>query len=386
MRQLLRALLRWVGQRLVWFVLIVAILMAGAYLKEQYDEFHASQNRLADLKGGRQDLESHVRSMEQGLAARAREFEKASLGKLDVRIAGIDQSIREKSAAQHGAANLPLLLKLATGSSFVDHFKRDLEIKILAQERDYLLALRAVAAALVDRDRGMAELERLRRAHVKVYGRLKGNEFSRDQVRSNHPVMTFVPGALPHGLLAQLAVTHAGLTAQNLAAHEAYERQRVAVAMFKMPNPPPAFRLRHEQIRETLASLDARIEALESNTVAVLWESAARVVPAALGILVSLILLPVAIKAFFYFVLAPLAARRPPVHLLPGASGMLESAAGVAIGPVSSIGPGNVSASAVSQALSVEPGNELLIDPAYLQSASVAGAKRPNGCSTGRIR
>ena len=137
MRRLLRVLLKWVGQRLVWFALIVAILMAGAYLKAQFDEFHASQNQLADLKGGQQDLESHVRSIEQTVTARAREFETASLGKLDARIAGVDRAIREKSAAQQGAANLPLLLKLATGSNFVDPFKRDIEIKVLTQERDY---------------------------------------------------------------------------------------------------------------------------------------------------------------------------------------------------------------------------------------------------------
>lgn len=369
MRQLLHALLKWVGQRLVWFVLIVAILMAGAYLKEQFDEFHASQSHLGDLKGGQQVIENHLRSMEQALTARTREFEKDSLGKLDSRITGIDQAIGEKSAAQQGASNLPLLLKLATGSSFIDPFKRDIEIKVLMQERAYLLGLRAVALALIDRDRGVTELERLRRVHAAIYGGLKDNEFSRDQVRSSHPVAGFVPGTVPHGLLVQLALAHARLTAQNLAAYEAYERQRMAVALFKMPHPPPAFRLQYEQIRETLAPLDARIKALEKNTVAVLWESAAGVVQAALWILVSLILLPVAIKVFFYFVLAPLAARRPPVHLLPGASGMLESPAGV------NIGSGNASASAVSQTLWVGPGHELLIDPAYLQSAPIAGAK-----------
>ena len=108
MRQLLRTLLKWVGQRLVWFVLIVAVLMAGAYLKAQFDEFHASQNQLVDLKGGRQDLDGYLRSIEQTVTARAREFETASLGKLDARIAGVDRAIREKSAAQQGATNLPL--------------------------------------------------------------------------------------------------------------------------------------------------------------------------------------------------------------------------------------------------------------------------------------
>ena len=369
MRQLLRVLLKWVGQRLVWFVLIVAVLMAGAYLKEQFDEFHASQSQLADLKGGRQDIEVHVRALEQEVTARAREFEKASLGKLDARIAELDKAIGEKSA-QQGAADLPLLLKVATGTSFVGHFRRDIEIKVLRQERDYLLGLRAVAAATMERDKGAAELERLRRAHAQVYGRLKDNEFSRDQVRSSHPVAANIPGTAPHGLLEPLAAAHAGLTAQNLTAFEAYERQRAAVALFKMPATPPAFRLQVEQIRETLAPLEARIKALEQNTVAALWESAGSVVQTALWILLSLMLLPLAIKAFFYFVLAPIAARRPPVHLLPEASGLLVNAEGVAIGP------GNVSASAVSQSVSVDESHELLIDPAYLQSASVAGNKQ----------
>ena len=150
MRQLLRTLLRWVGQRFVWFVLIVAVLMAGAYLKEQFNEFHASQGQLAHLKGGRKDIEGHVRAMEQEVTARAREFEKASLGKLDARIAEIDQAISEKSA-QQGATDLPLLLKVATGTSFVGHFRRDIEIKVRRQERDYLASLRAVAVATSSR-------------------------------------------------------------------------------------------------------------------------------------------------------------------------------------------------------------------------------------------
>ena len=369
MRQLLRTLLRWVGQRFVWFVLIVAVLMAGAYLKEQFNEFHASQGQLAHLKGGRKDIEGHVRAMEQEVTARAREFEKASLGKLDARIAEIDQAISEKSA-QQGATDLPLLLKVATGTSFVGHFRRDIEIKVRRQERDYLASLRAVAVATMERDKGAAELERLRQAHAQVYGRLKDNELSRDQVRSSHPVAANIPGTAPHGLLKPLAAAHAGLTAQNQTAFEAYERQRAAMALFKMPAAPPAFRLQVEQIRETLAPLEARIKVLEQNTVAALWESAASVVQTALWILLSLILLPLAIKVFFYFVLAPIAARRPPVHLLPGASGVLVNAEGGAFGP------GNVSASAVSQSVSVDESHELLIDPAYLQSASVAGNKQ----------
>ncbi len=367
MRQLLRTLLRWVGQRFVWFVLIVAVLMAGAYLKEEFDEFHASQSGLADLKGGQREIEAHLSVMEREVAARAKQFETASLGRLDARIAAIDQAIREKTA-QPSEANLPLLLKLATGSRLVNHFRRDIEIKVLRQERDYLVGLRAVAAALMERDKGVAELERLRRAHVEVYEKLRGNEASRERVRGSHPVAAYIPRTGPHGLLKQLADEHIGLSLQNQAAFEAYERQRAAMALFRMPAVPPAFALKQEQLRETLAPLEARIKSLEKNTFATLWESAAKVVPAALGILLALMLLPVAIKALFYYVLAPLAARKGPVHLLPNVSGVLMNAGG---GAISS---DNASASAVSQTVSVDESHELLIDPAYLQSASVAGA------------
>ena len=69
---------------------------------------------------------------------------------------------------------------------------------------------------------------------------------------------------------------------------------------------------------------------------------------------------PIAIKALFYFVLAPLAARRPPVRLLPDTGGVLTLETG---------------ASSVSRAMTVDSLHELLIHPEFLQSASVAGEK-----------
>ena len=84
------------------------------------------------------------------------------------------------------------------------------------------------------------------------------------------------------------------------------------------------------------------------------------VLPAALLILLGVILTPIAIKALFYFLLAPLAARHPPVQLLPDSDGELTLEAG---------------ASSVSRAITVDSVHELLVHPAFLQSASVAGEK-----------
>ena len=67
------------------------------------------------------------------------------------------------------------------------------------------------------------------------------------------------------------------------------------------------------------------------------------------------------IEALLYFVLAPIAARRAPVSVLPGGSGVVETA--------------SPAGSARSAEVAIEGGEELLVHPAYLQS-SPAGASK----------
>ena len=80
----------------------------------------------------------------------------------------------------------------------------------------------------------------------------------------------------------------------------------------------------------------------------------------ALKILLALILTPILIKRLFYFVLAPLAARRPPIRLLPGTSGDLT------------LETGNP---AVSRPVVVDAEHELLIHSDFLESSSDSGVK-----------
>ena len=83
-------------------------------------------------------------------------------------------------------------------------------------------------------------------------------------------------------------------------------------------------------------------------------------IPPALAILAGILLLPVAIKALFYFVLAPLASRLPPIRIL-------ESADPPRLPPAKS---------AVSASLEIPPGEELLVQPDFLQSSSQPALKR----------
>lgn len=112
------------------------------------------------------------------------------------------------------------------------------------------------------------------------------------------------------------------------------------------------------------ADLVARSGALQAQMRDNWWEWVSRpvldVLPQALLILLAVILAPPAIKAFLYFVIAPAAARRPPIRLMPGARGVGHA--------------GHVSA--VTLALPLTPGAELLVRPDFLQSSPDSATKR----------
>ncbi len=92
--------------------------------------------------------------------------------------------------------------------------------------------------------------------------------------------------------------------------------------------------------------------------------------PLALALLAGALLVPVLVKALFYFVLAPLAARQPPVRILP-------DAAAPAIGAATPAG--------VSVAIDLAPGEELLVQSDFLQSSSQPAQKRTRWLLNARL-
>ncbi len=123
-----------------------------------------------------------------------------------------------------------------------------------------------------------------------------------------------------------------------------------------------------------IAQVDAQIAAIDDelskNYVARLTAVAGQELPIALAVLLGLILLPIGIKVFFYYIVAPWVTSRPPIRILPaaGASVVSPSAQGTATN-------GGGKMSAVSQAIVLGESQELLIQPEYLQSTSLQAGK-----------
>ncbi len=83
--------------------------------------------------------------------------------------------------------------------------------------------------------------------------------------------------------------------------------------------------------------------------------------PTALWILAGLIVAPLLVRSLFYFVLAPLAQSLPPIRILPD-----DDAPALPSPP----------RSAVSMPVDVGPGEELLVQPDFVQSSSETARKR----------
>jgi uncharacterized protein (AIM24 family) len=110
---------------------------------------------------------------------------------------------------------------------------------------------------------------------------------------------------------------------------------------------------------ELIASKNLAVESAEREVQRVL-ESIRRTFLQALGILVLVTLAPVGIKAIWYWLLAPIVERRPPIRIRTGGTQP----------PAPQGEPSRSKISAVSRDIVLEDGEELLVHPDFLQSST----------------
>ena len=101
------------------------------------------------------------------------------------------------------------------------------------------------------------------------------------------------------------------------------------------------------------------------------FRSARKVFLQAFGILVLVTLAPVGIKAFWYWVMAPYAAGRPPIRLWNRAAGAAMNASAEPSEPEAAR-----KVSAVSQEITIDEREELLVQPEFLQRSANRALKK----------
>lgn len=371
MRRIIQTILLWTTRRFIWFVAIVITLAAANWIRGELTEFRSLTNDHAALIAGKEDIRRHFQETARASVHRITQAANASREKLELRVGKIEAEIQHKKAEQEKYGTISALLSASPlGSGYLEHLKRDVEIKILTQEKDYLNTLIAHLERAFHQADAQRRLEDLRLVHVDAYARLEKiahevgrsdrNAFCQPSWKSRIPVIW-----KPYRELGAACAANAEAAAN-------YKKQKEVVEVTRSIR-PAAFAVIPAATDEALSQIDRaiteRVKQIDGSWVEKASGPVIQVLPTAALILLSLVFIPLLIKAFFYFVIAPVAARRPPMTLLPQ-SGNLD---GGVRPPSSDIGQTKVSS--VSVPVVVDEQSELLIHPDYLQSSSVEGTK-----------
>lgn len=366
MRTLLSSLLRFLGRHLLQFLLFVVLLAIGHVLLEQARQFKADQSRLDALRSAERQTGTARQTL--GLAAQARidALRHASDDAILARLAVIDLDLRQ--APPSFSFGLALSDTAALGNAIAGQAERRIEVELLKQERAYLQALRAALGA----ENARQALGRLHREHQRAYQLLTDNLARQARLRQAHPLQIYLPGSAEQAAMAALQAGETSLRAANAEAYRRHAAQQARLLALPAGVAPGPFQIDQQRLDLALQGLAGEIARLDGTLRNNIWRAARQLLsdygPAAALLVLSAILTPLAIKAFFYFVLAPLASRLKPMSIAHAPD--LDEAS-VPLPPAS-----QSRISGVSQALQLAPGDTMVIHPAYLQSSPVGSRKR----------
>ena len=368
MRQLLTATLRFLLRHALQFALFIVILLAGRMLLAEWRAYSAGSEAVGALRLAADGADHHGAGLAAAATARVNALQKASQAAIATRLAQVQVQLTTLRARQQPSLfTLPLPDTTTLALHAQDEATRRVEIEVLAQEARYLTALQAAISG----EDARQTLVRLHAEHVRAYAALQANLRQRRQLEAQHPLAARLPGSDAYAQLSQLEAQGQRLREINLQAYQAWAAQRARSSATQSPRPAP-FSIDEQALAGALAPVQQAIAAgetqLASNWIARWRAPVMDVAPTAALLVLSAILLPVAIKAFFYFVLAPIADRLPPLSI---ARELQMAGSSLPLPP-----HGESRISAVSQALQLQPGQRMLIHPEYLQSSPVSTCKR----------
>lgn len=371
----LGALLRFIGRNLLSLLAIACILVLGQLALEEWRAHRAAQSQLATLSEAEQPVRALADSASTSLAKRVATYKDAPIAALDARIAQLQASLQSSD----GGANETLLtFPLPDGGQMAERvvaqYAKRIDIAAMRQELAYLAQLRAYASAGMDKHTAQQHLNQLHAAHVAAYANYSAHTDSLRTLSWMERQLLDVPG-LRSPRLTALARERAQLVAENNRAYRAWHAQRTALAHISKMQDMAAFAVNPAQMESVIAPLQRDIAsartAVSASWISRIVKPVGNALPTAALVLLVIFITHLAVKAFFYYVLAPLATRLRPVRLSANASGELGQR-----------GPGTPGAgvsggsSAVSQPVSLLPSERLLILPDYVQSVPAGGRKR----------
>lgn len=338
MSRLIATTLNWMARKLGLLLLIIGVLLIGTWLRSEWSQLQVMREEI----GAQETVLEELRADHEAIEAAMAEDAAAWSSQMEV----ATQPLREELAAigQRIARTEPLWQQALARFS-------DLERQADAA-RSTADAARAEVQSLEQQLRfwdkflnpeKLVRLEAARARQLALEGHARSWEAARDRVAPSIAASPLVPLQRRRAELLQdvasLSESVSPRHAQHVATRASKEQQMAALE----------------------ASLATQRERVAQDPRSRLVNAVRRQLPLALSILGAALLLPLIIKTFFYFVVAPLAGRLPSIRILPNMQAP----------PIPDPLP-----SAVSVSLDIAPGEELLVQADFLQSSSRPAQKR----------
>ncbi|MFC4933096.1 hypothetical protein [Massilia sp. GCM10023247] len=375
MHSAIQPLIRTLVFYLLSVLAIALVLVVGGYVARSVQEYRVSSEDRQALAAVQAGIGQYRRGEADALVQRLGAAQALPLDAIERRIRGLTRTLQ---AAPPPGIELRALLRAGPGQyagRLGAHYREVLARELAAQELAYLQQLRAQLVTLESRAGARRELERLHRVHSAVYRRYlqKQREADRlgyiDRQLMKHD-WTITPA------LRRLAGELSALRMENQRAAAAWKAQKAALDRIGQPGKLRAFvpdEAALERAVQPLAELAAEVDqAVSAHPVSRIAGLLVPALPAAAAILLLCLAGKCAVRAFLYFVLAPLVTRRAPLRL-DDAPRKAAAEACALIAP-----------SGVTQALRLDPHHELLVLPRYLQSTPVAASKTTRWLLKGR--
>lgn len=337
------------------FAMIVLVLVAGKWVRSEWVHVQNVVGDLPVLQAAQRDVSDRQTALAHGLSGQMARLSGASVQQLDAHISELDSEI---SLLQHA----PATVSLASGAlvqQLQQRAMRGVEIEARRQARAHLMNLRTHAAVLIDRQAALRQREQLRLNHVQAHAALQQTEQQLAQSRAAGGVLARLPFTSGYRQVQRLERDAISLRAANSRASQEYLAQQAVLERLTIPAALSQFEFDAQRLAEAGQPLRERLRQAEAlAATSRLWQAyqvVLPVLPAALALLVGWWLAPAALRALFYFVLAPLAARRPPI--------VISQTQGMA-----ALRRDHPFSSALSQRVTLAPDQEMLIRPDYCQS------------------
>ncbi len=363
MRSPFRNFTHWMSSTVLSLLVIITILLGYNYLSAEYAKFEALEQEQSVLHKVKRDLDGVRDQFAKELSARIPQ-PGTPLNLLAERIKSLELEINAKQATRQKLwDDHPIERYLPVSNTFREIATLDIEIAFLQQSLVYVRNLHTFGAGPLETER---QISWFQTGSNKLGEQIYQNKKAQWELYNRERLLWQVPFTPAYREMKRLEAEER-LLQNSKDQHDAeiVRQQGILQALQKLPLPGPLV-LDHAPANRAIQPVNDRLaendKQLDGSNLRKFMRPVKEVLPTALWILGIALISPLLVKVIAYYVIAPVAARRPPVRLLPASSGKLSTSIG-STGNES----GPTTPSRVSLPLSVDERSELLILPSYLQ-------------------